>query len=298
MNYSTLNIILSLILLNCNSMFSQTGNNTHLIPTPPEGWNATKPHQVYTAETLYEYINGGAELYNSYGMKSVVSKQYTKKGIGEIKVEIFDMEHPKNAFGVFTHTRTKNEFLLGQGSQYFTGAQIFWKDKFYISVIADDENKEIKKAIGTISEEIDSLIFEKGQIPKIIELLPLDNLVQDGYILFHHYIWLNSYYFISNENIFGIKENNQAILSKYKFDNHTLYLLIIQYENSEEAVKAYQMFSLEFLDNNKDDVLQVEDNTWVAGTHCNEYFIGIFNAHSRESATTLIQKSRKNIKTD
>jgi hypothetical protein len=297
MSISIQNIILSFTLLICNSMYSQNGNNTQLIPPGPIGWNASKEHKIYTPEILYEYINGGAELYISYGMQSVISVQYKKYGIGEIRVEIFDMGNPENAFGVFTHSRTKNEFLFGQGSQYFTGAQIFWKSKYFISVIADDENEEIKAAIAELSREIDNRITDNGHVPEIIELLPTTNLVEDGYIFFHHYIWLNSYYFISNENIFNINENCRAILSKYNMDNRTLYLLLIQYENPEKAEQANQVFLNEFLDNQIGiNIAQVEDNTWLTGTRSNEYFIAIFNAHSKESATILKQQVIKNIK--
>ena len=38
-----------------------------LMPGDIEGWTLREPVKVYTPETLYDYIDGGAELYLSYG---------------------------------------------------------------------------------------------------------------------------------------------------------------------------------------------------------------------------------------
>lgn len=289
--------IFSFILILCIPMYSQNENLNNLLPADPKGWISLVPPKKYTAETLYEYINGGAELYISYGMQSVISKHYTKDGFGEIRVEIFDMSKSENAFGVFTHTRTKNEQIFGQGSQYFTGAQIFWKGRYFISIIADDENEEIKTTIAELSKEIDKRISENGPIPEIIRLLPTENRVKDGYIYFHHYIWLNSFYFLSNENIFQIDQKSHAAISKYKVDDTTLYLLIIQFENRIKAEKAGLTFREEFMDNQtKDPIIQIEDNSWLSGKIYENYFVGVFNSKTKESAGYLIDRTINNLK--
>ncbi len=268
---------------------------SNLIPDSVEGWTPREPDKIYTPETLYDYIDGGAELYLSYGMKEVISRIIVE-GENEIRIEIFDMSEPKNAFGVFTHTRTTDENQYGQGSQYFPGAQIFWKGKYYIALTANDENESIVSAIKDIASDIDAKITSAGEIPAIVNLLPKEGLEPDGFLYFHHYIWLNSYYYISNDNILHIEPDTDAVLAKYGNKIHRYFLLIIKYPDSDSAMLAQNSFTEHFIDPDNTSYCQkIEDGSWLGITTKEEYLIGVFNAGSEESVLDLINSAEKNI---
>lgn len=55
-------------------------------------------------------------------------------GETDIAVEIFDMKASRDAFGVFTNMREKNQHESGQGSQEVEGSLIFWKDHYFVSL--------------------------------------------------------------------------------------------------------------------------------------------------------------------
>ncbi|MBN1597536.1 MAG: hypothetical protein JW894_04540 [Bacteroidales bacterium] len=268
-----------------------------LVPSVPEGWIIDSEPKIYIPETLYEYINGGAELYISYGMDSAISTRFSKDGVGEIRVEIFDMHEAKNAFGVFTHTRTTDEKILGQGSQYFTGAQIFWKKNFFVSVIANDENDEIKKAIKTISKEIEIKIKENGELPEVLNLLPDEQLVKDGFIYFHHYIWLNSYYYLSNDNFLMIDNDVDAILAKYGSEDNRHFILIVDYSSKEKQKVALNNFRKLFMDGEREkECIQIEDGSWLGYKDENDFLVAVFNAGSKKEADDILMKAESNIK--
>ncbi|MBN2486530.1 MAG: hypothetical protein JXB34_11205 [Bacteroidales bacterium] len=277
-------------------MFAQNRQLTDFLPEAPENWHLSGTQKIIDVEALYDYINGGAELYISYSFQSVMSAVYTHKSLGEIRVEIFDMGLPKNAFGVFSHTRTKDEGEFGNGSQYFTGAQIFWKGPFYITVIADDGNEEIKNTIKNISQQIDKKINVQGQKPSVVSRLPAEDLVEDGYLYFHHYIWLNSYYFISTENILKLDEQTDAVLAKYAATANRMYLLLIEYPSSQMAAEATELFSLKYMGRTAEkQTRKIEDGTFVAHSCKNQYFIAVFNAATALDAEELIKKTEAGI---
>ncbi|MBN1117475.1 MAG: hypothetical protein JXA77_09740 [Bacteroidales bacterium] len=279
-------------------MFSQEYNLEVLLPDTPTGWTTEGELKFYNTETLYDYIDGGAELYISFNMDSVISRLFINNKGSEIRVEIFDMQKDKDAFGVFAHTRTTDEHEFGQGSQYFTGAQIFWKGPYFISVVANDENADIKKAIKAISENIDRKITASGNTPQILEILPQEGLLKDGYVYFHHYIWLNSYYFISAENILNIDESTDAVLAKYGTKESRFYLLLIQYPEKEDAEQAEKAFSDAFSNNLEDDDFFSENKTEKSmGWQTKEnYFFAVFNAESDLQVDDLLTKVENNIK--
>lgn len=271
---------------------SLSQNMIELLPDSPSGWKVQGEDKIYDIESLYDYIDGGAELYISYGMKNVVSRLITNNNGDEIRIEIFDMMYAKNAFGVFSHTRTKDEGVFGQGSQFFPGTQIFWKGQYYVSIMATYENENIKSAINKLSSQIDSKIPTTGEIPEIIKLLPEENLEKDAFMYFHHYIWLNSYYFIADNNFLGIDESTNALLAKYGDNINRYYLLVVEYADAGKAKAAYSDFKEKFLDpQTESSSVQIEDEKWLGGTTSNKYLICVFNASSQKEVDDLISKT-------
>lgn len=64
------------------------------------GW--TQPGEVltYDSDTLWEYINGAAELFVAYGVQSCRTTDLTSGDL-TVTVDLYDMGTPLNAYGVF-----------------------------------------------------------------------------------------------------------------------------------------------------------------------------------------------------
>ena len=175
-------LLLLLCLIPFHVMSANTKELATLLPEIPENWKPDGEPRLYYPEQLYDYINGGAELYISYGMNRVISQLLSNENGDEIRVEIFDMNEAKNAFGVFTHTRTSDEKKFGQGSQYFTGAQIFWKNKYPAAAIPQEAKQRgaflvIINYDETPFDKMADLVI-KGSAGKILH--ELAKLVQKG----------------------------------------------------------------------------------------------------------------------
>jgi hypothetical protein len=186
-----------------------------LLPDIIEGWNVVENDHTYNPETLYDYIDGGAELYLSYGFNEVLSRRYTKYEQPDIVVDIFDMGTSHNAYGTFSHSRETLDSTFGQGSEYAEGLLLFWKDRYFISILTFPETVESKKAIFQLARIIEKAIPNEGPLPQILDILPQKSLVPESIRYFHHYIWLNSYYYVADQNILHIDEKTDALLAKY-----------------------------------------------------------------------------------
>ena len=133
-------------------------NLSTLLPEQAAGWRRGTDIKTFNRKNLYDYINGGAELYLSYGFQSVISSKYTHTGKADILVELFDMGNSLNAFGIFAHTREKIDTTFGQGSQYTDGLLLFWKNQYYISILTFEESDESKKTIFKLADMIEMAI--------------------------------------------------------------------------------------------------------------------------------------------
>jgi len=117
----------------------------------PQGMKPMTPSEVFTPDTLFEKINGKAELYLSAGFKQLLCQRIQSDHDPELWMEafIYEMETASNAFSVFSMQRrdggmptdlsdfsyqTENAFFITQGS-------------FYLEVIGSQANPEMKQLI-------------------------------------------------------------------------------------------------------------------------------------------------------
>ena len=94
-----------------------------------KSWNKDGTPQEFEGEDLYLYINGGAEIYHEYGFSRVVVQEYKNRNRKSISVEIFEMESPKAAFGIYTFKSSPRgkELALGNEGRMEAYYLNFWK---------------------------------------------------------------------------------------------------------------------------------------------------------------------------
>ena len=269
---------------------------TILLPDVVNGWEVAEKDQIYNCKNLYDYIDGGAELYLSYGFEKVIHRIYSKPEQPDIVVDIFDMGTSQNAFGVFAHSRETVDITFGQGSQYTPGFLLFWKYRYYVSILASPETAGSKEAVFSLAGKIDDAIEKEGPLPEILSLLPQESLVEESIRYFHHYIWLNSYYFVADENILHIDENTDAILAKYGEKKKRSILLLVEYQNDKEAKLAYDDFVKYYLPElSKEYVVQIEDGTWTACQLTDNLLIAVFSAPEKTKAINLMDSVQERL---
>ncbi len=262
-----------------------------LLPDNIQGWNIAENDRTYNPETLYDYIDGGAELYISYGFNEVLSRRYTKDEQPDIVVDIFDMGNSYNAFGTFSHSRETLDRTFGQGSEYAQGQLLFWKDRYFVSILTFPETAESKEAIFQLARKIEGAIPGEGPLPQILDLLPQKSLVPESIRYFHHYIWLNSYYYVADQNILHIDEKTDALLAKYGEQKKRSLLLIVKYQNDEDATTALNNFVQYYMPEHSGAfVVQIEDGTWTACQKIANFLLVVFNGPGKEEALQLIEE--------
>jgi hypothetical protein len=265
-----------------------------LLPSAVSGWKAVGKDAIYNRSTLFDYIDGGAELYLSYGFKDAINRRYTSEGKSDIVVDIFDMATAPNAFGVFSQSMETVDKHFGQGSQISKGLLIFWKDRFYVSIVAHPETDESKKAIHTLAALIDKTIEKEGPLPAILSLLPEKSLVKESIRYFRHHAWLNAHYFIADHNLLHINDTTEAVLAKHGEKNKRSLLLLVSYPDEQSAQLAYRDFVKSYLPNVSGTVpVKIEDGTWTAFRLSGNLFIAVFNAAQSVDALHLLDAVEK-----
>lgn len=202
------------------------------------GWDKVRAVLRYTADSLFDYINGGAEIYFEYGFEQVAVQDYTKNG-HSVSVEIFEMTDPQSAFGIYSFKRSSEGVALETGAEgrlegYYLN---LWKGRYLITITGFDENKETIDGLKALAEIIESKIMSETEAkPALIDKLPEQSLIEgsEKYVLGH--LGLYNCYPFSRQNIFGLKE---AVKASYR-EGFEIYII-----QSDESLSPDERF--EFL---------------------------------------------------
>jgi hypothetical protein len=127
-----------------------------LIDAADAGIEPFSQPERFTPETLYEKINGRADLYLSSGFVGLETQRFTADPAAGTRVEVFvyDMGTPENAFAVFSMQRRKGAASDDiTPNAYRTENALFMAlDKFYLEFIATEASQQLHEAIGSLAE--------------------------------------------------------------------------------------------------------------------------------------------------
>lgn len=239
----TLAVALSVAWIDTAALAAETTPDFYAkLPAQVGEWKKSAKPALYDRRTLFDYIDGGAELYLAFGFVGATAFQYGAGKDDEIKVDIFDMRSPRGAFGVFAEGREAVSAEVGQGSDYGGGLLTFWKHRWFVSVLGYPETEAKRKAVYQLGRAIAALIPETGSPPAIVASLPKPGLVESSVRTFYRHQLQNDYVTVSYENPLGIGEQTEAVQARYLREGERHVLILVDYPNEDDAKSAHRRF--------------------------------------------------------
>ena len=142
-------------------------------------WSVLEPVRTFGPDTLYEEIDGEAELYLPYGMERLTVAILHRKSrpASEVRLELFRMASPRDAYGIWSQYRYPDQEVLrippSEVIVSDTSADFFRGDTF-VRIRTKPGDGSRKDAIG-IASEIVALLPGSGAPPeeaRTLERLP------------------------------------------------------------------------------------------------------------------------------
>ena len=210
----------------------------NLLPRNNEfaGWFADGEPEVAVGEDLYLLINGGAGIYHEYGFKRAIFQRYTNEKVGALNLEIYEMDSPQAAYGIYTFKtgnegRPINTGREGWLESYFLN---FWKAKFLVTITGLTPDTDMIEYISKMAEVIASKISGPSEKPSLVSYLLLDNMPENGISYLKGNLALFNHYFFDTKNIFGF---NDGVIGQYE----DFSIFIFRYKNGEDAQIWYEL---------------------------------------------------------
>ncbi len=261
------------------------------LPEEVGAWRVVEEDALYDRETLYDYMNGGAEVYLSYDFRGVRVRRFLGPNDEEIVLDVYDMGSSPEAFGIFSTSIEDPEVGLGQGSEFGAGLLKFWKGAYFISAVNMGVDEEADAMLVEIGRAVDAAINSTGPMPELLSLLPTEGLDERNTSFFHSDVVLNNRYFIATENVLQLTDETTCVFGEYGEAGENGKLLIVEYGNTAWAEEAFGQFLRSFLPEAGDDHLfQLESGTWVVAKRDDRYVSIVFEAPSEERAVELLSQ--------
>jgi len=210
------------------------------------GWRTEDEPKLYSGNQLYEYINGGADLYLEYGFDQAATLEYKGPDDAVIIVDIYRMASPRAAYGIFSvHSGMKYTPVLDVGTiGALTPYQFtFCKGEYFVAVQALEEGEEADRSLDYFARLVDSRISGADTaFPALVRELPSEGLLPQSVTLVHGVLGLNSRRYLGDENHFALGGDTWGVLGLYRLSGDTkkpALLLLVDYPDSAEAARVF-----------------------------------------------------------
>ncbi|MGB7568908.1 MAG: DUF6599 family protein [Chitinivibrionales bacterium] len=140
----------------------------------PSGAVALAPPEHYTSNGLYEYLDGGADIYMESGMKTCSVRRYgdPKNKNADYEVAVYDMGLPVNAFGLFRQLQEDHVRGIGTESAAQPRRISFWKSSQYAEVLDKSSKPVADSTLAFLAKAVASRMPGDTLMPAEIRLLP------------------------------------------------------------------------------------------------------------------------------
>lgn len=164
--------------------------------------------QGYLGDDLYQMIDGGADIYHEYGFRQVLSAEYLDDRGKTIKLEIYEMESPAAAYGIYSFKvgEVGKALAIGQEGLIEDYYLNFWKGSLQVTLIGQDAEEETVQGVVALAGAVAARIAQTGERPELADLLLREPLPFSHPKYLRGAIGLMNNYVFDRENIFRVRE--------------------------------------------------------------------------------------------
>ena len=127
------------------------------------GWKQDGEPQVFSPRTLYEYIDGAADLYLTYEFQDLNVAEYKGEGKAAVTVEVYRHGDSTQAFGIYSQERLANARFLDIGAQGYQEPNVlnFVAGPYYVKISGYSTGAEDERTMLTFGRKMEEILGGK-----------------------------------------------------------------------------------------------------------------------------------------
>lgn len=189
-------LVLPLVLLFGSVTSAQVYLNCQLVP----GWEQFGMKREYTADNLYEYMDGNAESYLMYGFVRMQGISCTS-GQKKLVIDVSEMEDSDLAYGMFASNRDPAQPIanIAMGGQVQPRRASFAKGRYYVEIAASPDGNHTA-ALQAFATKMEGLLEGRSTPPEALDWFSKENLTSVQLV---------------PESVLGLRQLKRGYVAKY-----------------------------------------------------------------------------------
>jgi hypothetical protein len=202
------------------------------LPKKAAAWTRPDAPKRIDAQTIFNYMDGGGELYLAYRFDHLDVYEYASADQGSILVELYWMRSPDDAFGLLSNDWGGEPVDLDVNAAGVPVPQVpparalfgggllrLWSDALYARVLASRDTPASREQVIALGRAIVAGRTAPPP-PALVRGLPVTaapgyRLRPDRVCQFRSHLVLNSVYFLSSEDILDLNQQVDAVTAQY-----------------------------------------------------------------------------------
>jgi len=205
------------------------------------GWKRSGPSVTFIKADLFNHIDGGAELFIEFGFEKVAIQHY-KKGSAELTLEVYEMELPESALGVYLMKcgrETPFPEIPARNSSETAQATIL-RGRYFLLINNFSGGAELQPAMVALAKEALAKIPDVSASGRLFELLPPKDRLAGSERLIRGPVVLQPYYTFGEGDILQLEGKVFGVAANYREGSESVSTrFIIPYPDEVRAGSVY-----------------------------------------------------------
>jgi hypothetical protein len=255
-------------------------------------WRTESEPRFYEPDNLWEYIDGAAEQYLLYGFREVITAEYAVgTDSSSVTVEVYCMESPTHAFGIYAAERSPEEQPVDIGVQGYQSANVlnFYKGPYYVKMTSFALSKDLGVSLAQMGRSIADKIPGEFKEPELFRCFPAENKVKRS----ERYI---------PTDFLGQSYLQNGYRCDYSGDQGSYQIFLVPCESDTAAqtvLKKYRLFlesqDYTILRQGDDPVVIADKGQFILAFAFRSYLGGVLNIEDLKQGQMVVEAMMKNL---
>jgi hypothetical protein len=202
------------------------------------GWQAQSEPTTYSPDTLYDFMDGAADLYFTYGFESLAVGRYRSGDGTRLQVEVYRTASDADAYGLFTYNSYGEPVDLGVDGELESGYRLaFWQSRTFVQIAAREQVDDA--ALRAFAGAVSSALPEGGQRPSLVGALPAQGLQPRSARFFRQKMALDNVLWLGSEDVLGLDRDTEGVVARYARGGQDMDLLLVTFPSASQARQAH-----------------------------------------------------------
>jgi len=206
-----------------------------LLPASILSYKAASKVRSFGKTHLFDFIDGGAEVYYEYGFSAAATRDYS---IGDdvFTVDVFEMKDYESALGIFTLEKDPESKILdiGAGAVSDSGQLYLHTSEYYVKISLSSESEK-PETLNNIGAFVASLAPSSNEADDYRSIIPSDFYDAQRMVLIEGPLALKYFYFWGMDDFARFSDGTRA----FSFPAERGGRLVFQFKGNTAAENTF-----------------------------------------------------------